>query len=284
MMKHVILEGDLGERYGSTWNMKAKSYSDIFDCIEANYTGFRKDVIEKVHSGSDFTIQAGEDFITEKNLKEPLNSDTIIITEVPAGAKSGGAKILIGAALLAAVFFLPVLPAALGTTAAAAGTATAGAATAGAAGGVTLAAAASAAGAGSAAAFASNALIGIGLNLVLFGLQQMLAPDPSVDDNEENYLFDAPESTVVSGQPVPYLFGRKIIPGVVISASVIVGALPANRGYYSHPGIIPGAGSGSGGGGSGNGGHIDFASTFNSNAPNILEQLRSLPGVYGDLI
>ena len=273
MMKHVVLEGDLGERYGSSWKMKARSYSDIFDCIECNYPGFREAVIEKVYAGSDFAIQAGSDFISEEELRQPLSADTIIITEIPAGAKSGGAKILIGAALLAAVFFLPILAPAAG---AAAGATTAGATGAAAAatatGGTTLAAAAAAGGVGSTAAFAANAAIGLGLNLVLFGLQQMLAPDPSVDDNDQNYLFDGPEQTAIAGAPVPYLFGRKIIPGVPINSAIIVGALPNEAGYYNWPR------------GSGVGGHIDLNLTFNSSAININRQIKNLTGVYGDII
>tara|TARA_Y100001951_G_C11294231_1_gene274381 strand:+ start:2436 stop:3185 length:750 start_codon:yes stop_codon:yes gene_type:complete len=219
MKRQILLGGELGEKYGSEWKIKANSYMDIADCIEANYPGFREDIGEFLSNGGLISMENGEKFLDEEDLLLPIVDDTIIITPVPAGAQSGGAKMLLGAALVASVFFVPLSGGA--SLATMAGSATQAAAT-----GATLTTTQMA----TLAAF--NGAIGIGLNLALVGMQQMLAPDPSVDDNEQNYLFDGTEQTALSSTPVPYLYGRKIIPGTTISSTVIVGNIPRATNYY----------------------------------------------------
>jgi len=198
--KEVLLEGFLAEKYGRNWKIKADTYNDIFACIDANYPGFRKDLIDIYLSGGDISVQVGGKFIEEaEELLHPIGKDTIIITPTPSGSKSGEAKIIVGAIILAAMFFIPgsqfAIPAFLGTEAAAA---------------------------------ANLAIISLGVNLAIVGLQQLLAPDPSVDDNDSNYLFNGPENTTVSGNPVPILCGEMIVGGIVISSGS-VGGFHANE-------------------------------------------------------
>lgn len=219
MKRQVLLKGSLGEKYGEEWSIKANSFMDIADCIECNYPGFRSDLAAIINEGGLLSIENGDKFLDEEDLLTPIVDDTIIITPVPAGAKSGGAKVLLGAAILASVFFLPVMGGASLATAASGAMGTA-------ASGGTLTAAQLA------TITAFNGSMALGLNLALVGMQQMLAPDPSVDDNEQNYLFDGTEPTGIALQPVPWLYGRKIIPGITISSSVVVGNIPRVSSYY----------------------------------------------------
>ena len=59
------------------------------------------------------------------------------------------------------------------------------------------------------------------LNLTMQGIQGMLAPDPSVDDEkDEGYLYTGGEALVVEGDPVPVLYGELRIPGQPISIAL----------------------------------------------------------------
>ena len=63
--------------------------------------------------------------------------------------------------------------------------------------------------------------VGVGLSLVMQGLMELMAPDPSVDNDvegmEEGYIFQGAEHSVAEGAPVPVLYGELRIPGQPIS-------------------------------------------------------------------
>ena len=188
MAQKVILNGFLGEKYGTHWSMEATTYKDIVACISANYPSFYKDLVDIYTSGADVDIQVGANLITEEELYQPLTRETIIITPIPAGSKSGTAKVIVGSLLIISSFFIPGATAALGPEI---------------------------------AAWMGTAAATLGINLAIAGLQQMLAPDPSVDDDNKDYLFAAPSNTVVARNPVPVLCGEMMIGGLVISAGVV---------------------------------------------------------------
>jgi predicted phage tail protein len=193
-MRHVILQGHLGDKYGSSWDIKAKNFRDIFSCIDANYPGFRQDLIDLALAGGDIDVQLGNTFLDAEDLFFPIGTkDTVVITPIPAGAKSGSAKILAAVALVALTFAIsPVV----GTFAA-----------------------------GKMSATMAYLLVtyGIAANLAMVGLEQLMTPDPSVDDTEEDYLFSSAENTVASGNPVPVLLGELIVGGTVISSGITSG-------------------------------------------------------------
>lgn len=242
--REVILEGFLGEKYGRKWNIAATQYRDIFDCIEANFPESRKDIIDLFVSGGDISIQTGATLMEEQEeYLFPIKEGTIIITPIATGSKSGGAKIL-GAIALAALFFIPggflLAPAGFGAGATAAGAVIA-------AGGTTAAAAAAGAAAASAMVLTIPGMLvaGMAVSLASTGLQQLLAPDPSVDDpDSSNYLFNGPENTTVSGAPVPILCGEMMIGGIVISSGSIGGFWGAEYTYVDEPVWTEGLGGG----------------------------------------
>jgi predicted phage tail protein len=246
-MKNIIFEGFIGDKYGREWNIRANTVKDALNCLEANYPESRKDLIEFVEAGGNFSIQVGEEFIGEEELFYNINKDTIIITPIPAGAKSGGAKLVAGLALLTFAFFLPALVP-VGFAANFLGGVTTG---------VGLAGAQFAA--GTAGFFLQSSIALLGVSLATTGLQQMMAPDPSVDTNDNNYLFEGPDNTIATGNPVPVLFGQMIVGGVVISSGTVTGAVRTLSTYGS---------SDSGGGGyTGPTYPPDNIDTFNSRDP-----------------
>jgi predicted phage tail protein len=210
-MRKVILQGFLGDKYGTVWDIDANTYPEVFSCIEANYPTFRKDLIEFAEAGGDLDIQTGDKFIEVDDMLYPIENNTIIITPVPTGAKSGQAKIL------AAIAIITIAVIASG------GLAGLGAVLAG--------------GSGTLAQFAAFTAVSLSLNLAITGIQQLLAPDPSVDTNDQDYLFSGPENTVASGNVVPVLFGEMIVGGVVMSSGI-----GASYGSYGHIGFGSGTG------------------------------------------
>lgn len=208
--KEVILEGFLGEKYGRKWSIVATEYKDIFACIEANYPESRKDLIDFYNAGGDISIQTGESIMQEQEeYLHPITKGTIIITPIPTGSKSGSSKILAAIVIVALLIAAPYLIPGIGS--------------AGAFGGLTT------------VSFIESIALGVAVNLAIVGIQQLLAPDPSVDDNDTNYLFNGPENTVVGGNPVPVLCGEMMVGGIVISSGSIGGFHAADATYIEEP-------------------------------------------------
>jgi len=201
-MKEVLLLGHLGEKYGSNWKIVANSYQDIFQCINANYPGFTQDLVDLHLSGGDLEVTVrGNIQLEVEALFYPLDADTIIIAPVASGSKSGTAKVIIGTLLLIASFATPGAAPILGA---------------------------------SFAGWLGTAVAAVGVNLAIVGLQQMLSPDPSVDNKDKDYLFGGPENTVVGSNPVPILCGELIIGGILISSGVVGSGLSGDATFNGY--------------------------------------------------
>ena len=74
-------------------------------------------------------------------------------------------------------------------------------------------------------------------NLALSGIQQIMAPDPAVDqDAPTNYLFSGGTGTVVEGDPVPLLYGELRVPGRPIAVDTRQGYSTTNNTRYGSGG------------------------------------------------
>lgn len=201
-MQTVYLNGSISQ-FGEKWTTQCKDIASIFKLIECQTPGFRKYLTDAVEADVGFEIQRGSEFLENpEELLLSLNDEDIIITEVPSGSKSGGAKIL---AAIAIMLIAPHIAYAVGTS-----------------GGGSAAAAAAASGTGYANAAAYAAVMKgattIALNLAIQGVTQLLAPGPETEDNTaESYLFDGPTNTVNQGIPVPILYGELVVGGAPIS-------------------------------------------------------------------
>ena len=100
-MQRVYLNGSIAQ-YGEVWETDCTNIRDIFKLIDCQTPGFRNYLVEAANAGVGYEIQrAGEFLETEEELLLSLNNEDIIITEVPAGSKSGGQKILAAIAIIA---------------------------------------------------------------------------------------------------------------------------------------------------------------------------------------
>ena len=193
-MQRVVLLGDMGKRFGETWEMNVDYLKDIFKLIECQRPGFKQYLLECHESGTDFTLKRGEEFVGEEELLLSVGDEDIIITAVPAGAKSGIGKLLAAIAIIAFVFFAPVF----------AGQALAAMAPAGGAWG---------------AAFTATMMVAT--NLALQGITQMMMPGPEVDkETPENYLFNGSSEHIKEGLPIPLCYGEMMVGGGVINQTL----------------------------------------------------------------
>lgn len=199
MMRNIYLEGELGDRYGREISANVDSVRDAFRLIEANYPDFKTYLVSCHEKDIGFTVEvAGNSVEKEEDLIFPIQSGDIVISPIPAGSKSGGAKILTAIAIIAAVFLVPIT------------------------GGQSLYALAAAEGATLAVTTAFYTAVSLSLSLAMTGIQQLMAPDPATDSDEPtSYMFNGSEQNVIEGDPVPILYGELRVPGRPIAFSVI---------------------------------------------------------------
>jgi len=199
MMRKVYLEGEMAERFGSEFTIYAERMSDVFRCLECNFPELRQYLIDCHEKDIGFLCQIGHKGLDdEEELLLSLQEGDVYISPQPAGSKSALGKILAAVAIIALVYFAPQLMLASANLGGAAGSIGMSIA------GFTMA--------------ATPVLIGVAVNLALTGIQQMMAPDPSVDTPdtpiaENTYLFSGAEQNILEGDPVPIVYGQLRIPG-----------------------------------------------------------------------
>ena len=211
MIRKIFLDGELGEKFTPVLEYEGDNIAGAFRCINANYPEFRKYLMDAHEADIGFSVE-----VEGRQLEDPrecllnIKEGDIIITPVPAGSKSAGGKILAAVAITALLF-----------TPGGANLLLYG-------GSQTIAPTSLYAGlqaAGGIYAAAGVVSFGIATNLAITGIQQIMAPDPSVDKGEpDSYLFNGAEQNIVEGDPVPVLYGRLRVPGRPISFDVTAGS------------------------------------------------------------
>lgn len=210
MKRNIYLEGEMGVRFGKELQIATDSFVEVFRCLKCNFNGFMPYLQECHDKNIGFILEVeGRPIKNEAEALLLYREGDMIITPVPAGSKSGPAKIL--AAIAVTVMTGGMAAAAAAGSAAfttAAGTMTFGSVASGIAGGVVSAS----------GTMLGQMALGIGINLAIGGLQQMMAPDPSTDNQQdESYIFQGAKQNIAEGDPVPVLYGELRIPGRTIS-------------------------------------------------------------------
>jgi len=209
MRRNVYLEGELGERFGRKFVVNTDDYSEIFKCIQANRPDFLTYIRQCHEDDIGFILDTEEGSIGTDDLIIPVAKGDITLSIAPAGAKSGIAKILAAIVIVVLVVTNPQLFAVVaeGSTAAA---------TTSFAAGINI--------------YGQMAVL-LAANLALMGIQQIMAPDPAVDQNDgtSNYLFSGGASNAKEGDPIPILYGELRVPGRPISIEVVQGSSTAQN-------------------------------------------------------
>ena len=198
MQRNIHIEGEMGALFGAQHHMNAPTVRDVFKLMQVNHPGFKKYLIDSHEKGISFAIEVGgEDVEYAEELLLPLHKGDVLITPVPEGA--GGNKKILAALAIVAVLVISGGFAGLTT---------------GANPGYLVAS-------GGGLNTAGLIAVSITTNLALAGLQEVMAPDPATDsDQEESYLFNGQEQNIIEGDPVPILYGKLEVPGQPINFEI----------------------------------------------------------------
>lgn len=218
MKRKVYLEGEMGARFGKEFQMAADSFTDVFRCLKCNFSGFMPYLQECHEKNIGFILEVeGKPIKSEAEALLIYREGDMIITPVPAGSKSGPAKILAAVAVTVMTAGMGAAIMGAATGAGAAGSMAAVGATFGSLSGFTGTLGAMMSAGGGLGVLAQVGL-GLGVNLALGGIQQMMAPDPSTDNQQdESYIFQGSKQNIAEGDPVPVLYGELRIPGRTVS-------------------------------------------------------------------
>jgi len=233
-MRKVYLEGMLGEKYGTEWNLAVNSPAEAIQAIAAQRSGFKQYLIEGENvQGYDVLVGDEQVSLEECMLTNPSMSQSYTFVPVIAGSKNAGIMMILGVALIAmtggfAAFGIAGLAGPSAAAAATVGTvATAETMALGIATAVgetiTLSAAAGATGASMTGILAFQGASYLGMGLLLGGASMLLAPDTPEGTNAskaQNYLFSGPVNTVKQGEPIPLVYGRMITGSKTIMGSL----------------------------------------------------------------
>ena len=214
-MKVVKVYGALRKRLGQCrFEFDVTTPAQAIKALCVNFPGLEKWLIDSEKDGVGYRVAVSKEKVTEENVAPLLlpfsDREVFSITPVVAGAGRGTGAILLGAALITVAILAP----GAGFALSAGGFTTTGAA-------ATLVASPGFALASSLAVAAGN----IGIGLVLFGVAQVLSPQPeptSIEESAqlESFSFSNVVNTSRQGLPVPIAYGRVVVGSSVISSYV----------------------------------------------------------------
>jgi len=198
MLRKIKLYGDLANFIGhKEFEVQVDSLAKAVSFLVNNFPQ-----IEGYMNPKYYQVKVGNYALDDEELQHPIGQEDIHFVPVITGAGRGFGKILLGAALIAGAFFMPV-----------------------AAGNISLM---SGIKAGSLAkvGFFTKAVAGVGAMLAISGVSEMLfpLPKPKEFNNETDprlsYKFSGTQNTSRAGTPVPICYGEIVTGSVVISGAV----------------------------------------------------------------
>ena len=198
MLRKLKLYGELAEFVGhKEFEIKVHNVSQAVSFLIHNFPE-----IESYMNPKYYQVKIGNYDIDESELAYPIGQEDIHFIPVISGAGRGFGKILLGAALIGAAFFMPV-----------------------AAGGQSLMAGIKA-GSLAKVGMLTKGMVYVGASLVLQGVSDLLFPLPepqkfsSEEDPQLSFNFSGVQNTSRAGTPVPIVYGEIFTGSVVISAAI----------------------------------------------------------------
>ncbi len=198
MLRKLKLYGELAEFVGhKEFEIKVDSLAKAVSFLVNNFPQ-----VEKYMNPQYYQVKVGNYAVDKDEIHHPIGQEDIHIVPVISGAGRGFGKVLLGAALIAGAFFVPV-----------------------AAGNIGLAAGIKA-GSLAKVGFLSKTMLLVGANLALTGVSEMLFPMPkpkefkSEQDPQLSFSFSGTQNTSRAGTPVPIVYGEIVTGSVVISGAI----------------------------------------------------------------
>ena len=197
MLRKLKLYGELAEFIGhKEFEIQVDSLAKAVSFLVNNFPQ-----VEKYMNPQYYHVKVGNYAVNEEEIHHPIGQEDIHIVPVIAGAGRGGlGKILLGAALIGAAFFVPnglVFKEGISTGF---GFANAGK--------------------------LATGLVYLGASLALQGVSEMLFPLPkpkefkSEQDPQLSFSFSGTQNTSRAGTPVPIVYGEIVTGSVVISGAI----------------------------------------------------------------
>ena len=187
-MTTIKLSGSLAKMFGRAHQRLISTPREVFRALSVTVPGFEKYLNTSKARGLTYTVMVGKRNISESDLDFPNAGQEIRIVPVIIGSKRAGVlQTILGAALVAVSIWMPWVSIA-----------------------------------------ASNMMFAAGASMALGGIAQMLSPQPAGlaskqdADNQASYAFGGVTNTAAQGNPVPLLYGRRLIGGAIISAGIYV--------------------------------------------------------------
>jgi predicted phage tail protein len=204
MQRSVYLQGELGERFGHKFIVNTDNYADIFKCINANKPEWMPYVRKCHEENIAFIVETEDGLIDQDDLLTPIATGDVTISLVPAGSKKGIGKIILAIVMIYIMVTTGYVPAGETSWMMTAS------------GGLTI---------------PGSIAVGFTTSLAIQGIQQIMAPDPAVDqDAPSNYLFSGGANNSVEGDPIPIMYGELRVPGRPISVDIAQGGNAVQRG------------------------------------------------------
>ncbi|MEH6026231.1 tail assembly protein [Enterobacter hormaechei] len=189
VMTRIELSGEPGKIFGKIHHRLINKVSEAGTALAKTIPGFESYMISSKSRGLTFAVFKGKKNIGVDDLGFPVTGEVIRIVPVIIGGKKAGVlQTVLGAVLVAAGAVLSFTP----------------------------------------WAAASPFLYKFGAAMMLGGVVQMLSPQPSgiaskqSADNRASYAFGGVTNTAAQGDPVPLLYGKRLIGGAIISAGIYV--------------------------------------------------------------
>jgi predicted phage tail protein len=197
MLRKLKLYGELAKFVGhKEFEIQVDSLGKAVSFLVNNFPQ-----VEKYMNPQYYQVKVGNYAVNEEEIHHPIGQEDIHIVPVISGAGRGGfGKVLLGAALIGAAFFVPnglVFKEGIST------------------------------GFGFAqAGKLAQGLVYLGASLALQGVSEMLFPLPkpqefkSEQDPQLSFSFSGTQNTSRAGTPVPIVYGEIVTGSVVISGAV----------------------------------------------------------------
>lgn len=181
----VRLYGKL-RQFGRDFQFNVHSKREVINALCCQIKGFKQFLMNAHKQGLQFAILEDNTHLTADEIKfSAVEGRTIRIAPVIMGSKSSGLfSVILGVVLIAVGVFAPV------------------------------------------SAAAGMALIAGGAGMALGGVAQMLSPTTKKtkgyeqDGNVASYGFGGAVTTTAQGNPVPLVYGKRLVGGAIISAGI----------------------------------------------------------------
>lgn len=194
-MVKLILQGELGQRFGTEYTFHVKTLQKALKLMEANFKGFFKYLQDSDQRIAGYEVVRNGDALDENSKEFYIESDITEVTITPLAIGAGANSRIVAGVLLVAVGAVAVV----GTWG----------------GGTGL----------------GYSMIMSGVGLIAGGIAEKMSKTKIKEEQDEpnsygSYIFSGATNTAIQGTPVYVGYGKMLVGSIVISAALSVSDYP----------------------------------------------------------